>query len=447
MSIPWRSTVQTRVAWERMRVSFWFVPLVMSFGAILLALGLGWVDARIPNEMVWVSRLIVIGDVPETRIFLINLGTTILVTVGVVFSLLTVPLSAMASQYGSRLLRHFMGDRTTQFVLGMFVATFVYCWAVAESLPLAAEQWEMPQLSLTAAVLLLVASFASMILLVTHFSTMMQAPTIAAAAGAELLDAVSAAAPAESGTGIHPGPSETPPDPPVEAGGFPVRVTRYGYIQYIDLEYLLALASRKDGIIDLRRKTGDFVGPGDVIGYLWPADRADARLEARVRQAIHIGKRRSPTTDVGYAVSLLSEMALRAMSPAINDPYTAITCLDYLGKGLSLFARQGETRSRYHDRDGRLRLVLEPVTMDEMVAVAFDQLRHASRDSAPVLLHMLDVIADVARETSFPGHRHILVRQACLIREEARLSNLIDDDRQPICRSADRVKATLTWAD
>ena len=101
-----------------MRVSFWFVPLVMSFGAILLALGLGWVDARIPNEMVWVSRLIVIGDVPETRIFLINLGTTILVTVGVVFSLLTVPLSAMASQYGSRLLRHFMGDRTTQFVLG-----------------------------------------------------------------------------------------------------------------------------------------------------------------------------------------------------------------------------------------------------------------------------------------------------------------------------------------
>lgn len=430
-----------------MRVNFWFTPLIMSFGAVLLAWTLGWIDARMPNEMVWVSRLVLIGDVPETRLFLINLGTTVLVTVGVVFSLLTVPLSAMASQYGSRLLRHFMGDRTTQFVLGMFVATFVYCWAVAESLPLAAEQWEMPQFSLTVAVLLLVASFASIILLITHFATMMQAPTIAAAAGAELLNAVRATDTVETGAGPPPGLPEDPPDPPLETGGFPVRVTKYGYIQYVDLEYLLALARRKDGVIGLRRKAGDFVGPGDVVGYLWPAERADARLEARVRRAIHIGKRRSPTTDVGYAVSLLSEMALRAMSPAINDPYTAMTCLDYLGKGLSLSARQGETRSRYHDRDGRLRLVLEPVALDEMVAAAFDQLRHASRDSAPVLRHMLDVIAAIGRETALPGHRQALVRQACLIGEEARASNLVDEDREPICRGADRVKATLTCTD
>jgi uncharacterized membrane protein len=430
-----------------MRVNFWFTPLLMSVVAVLLAWTLGWIDARIPNDMVWVSRLIVIGDLPETRMFLINLGTTILVTVGVVFSLLTVPLSAMASQYGSRLLRHFMGDRTTQFVLGMFVSTFVYCWAVAESLPLAAEQWEIPQLSLTAGVLLLIASFASIILLITHFSTMMQAPTIAATAGAELLDAVRAAATTEIGTGTHPGPSEMRPDPPMETGGFPVRVMKYGYIQYIDLEYLFALGTRKDVVIDLRRKTGDFVGPGDVAGYVWHADRADARLEAQVRQAFHIGKRRTTTQDVGYAVSLLSEMALRAMSPALNDPYTAVTCLDYLGKGLALFTRQGETSSRYHDRDGRLRLILEPVTLDELVAAAFDQLRHASRDSAPVLQHMLDVIAAIGRETAIPGDCQILVRQACLIKEEARLSTLIDEERQPICRSADRLKATLTCTD
>ena len=185
MSISWKRTVRTRITWDRMRVNFWFTPLIMSFVAVLLAWTLGWIDARIPNEMVWVSRLIVIGDLSETRLFLINLGTTILVTSGVVFSLLMVPLAAMASQYGSRLLRHFMGDRTTQFVLGMFVSTFVYCWAVAESLPLVEVNWEMPQFSLTQPVLLLIASFASIILLITHFSTMMQAPTIAAEAGAE----------------------------------------------------------------------------------------------------------------------------------------------------------------------------------------------------------------------------------------------------------------------
>ena len=93
-------------------------------------------------------------------------------------------------------------------------------------------------------------------------------------------------------------------------------------------------------------------------------------------------------------------MALRAMSPAINDPYTAMTCLDYLGKGLALFIRQGETGSRYYDPDGRLRLILEPVTFDEMASASFDLLRHASRDSAPVLQHMLDVIAAIGREAS-----------------------------------------------
>jgi uncharacterized membrane protein len=444
MSISWKGTVRTRVAWDRMRVNFWFTPLIMSVLAVLLAWMLGWVDAQIPNEMLWVSRLVKIGDVAETRMFLINLGSTLLVTAGVVFSLLMVPLSAMASQYGSRLLRHFMGDRTTQFVLGMFVSTFVYCWAVAESLPLVAENWEMPQLALTAAVLLLLASFASIIMLITHFSTMMQAPTIAAEAGAELLDAVRAGAPAGTRSGTHPGSSGTLPDPPMETEGFPVRVMKYGYIQYIDPDHLFALGRKKDIVIDLRRKTGHFVGPGDVVARVWPPGRVDARLEGQIRQAFHVGKRRSPTQDVGYAVSLLAEMALRAMSPAINDPYTAITCLDYLGEGLALFLRQGETGSRYYDPDGRLRIVLEPVSFDEMAGASFDLLRHAGRDTAPVLQQMLDVIAVISQEAASPGARASLLRQVCLIQEEVRSSNLIEEDRRSIGRSADLVKTTLT---
>jgi len=170
----------------------------------------------------------------------------------------------------------------------------------------------------------------------------------------------------------------------------------------------------------------------------------DARLEGQIRQAFHVGKRRTPTQDVGYAVSLLAEMALRAMSPAINDPYTAITCLDYLGEGLALFLRQGETGSHYYDPDGRLRIILEPVTFDEMVSASFDLLRHAGRDTAPVLQQMLDVIAVISREAASPGARASLLRQACLIKEEARSSNLIEEDRQPICQSADRLKTILT---
>jgi uncharacterized membrane protein len=114
--------------------------------------------------------------------------------------------------------------------------------------------------------------------------------------------------------------------------------------------------------------------------------------------AFQIGNGRTPTQDIEYAVNQLVEMAVRAMSPAINDPFTAMTCLDYVGNGLALFIRQGEKSSHYYDRHGRLRLVLEPVTFDALLSAAFDMLRHASCDNASVLLHMLTVIETISQE-------------------------------------------------
>lgn len=427
-----------RYARDRMRVNFWFVPLLMSFGAIILAWVLLRVDARIPYDITLISRLVLMGGVAETRMFLINMGTTIILTAGVVFTLITLPLSTMAAQYGSRLIRLFMGDRTTQFVLGMFVSTVVYLWAVAESLPLADEGWRIPQLTLTAGVLLLLASFASLILLIQHLSTMIQAPTIVAKAGAELQDAIRSLVPDERRNGSGGGP------PAAETGSHPVRAMKAGYIQYIDYDHLLAVANRKDAVIEVQRKTGDFVGPGVVVAHVRRPGQVDAGLKGEVRQAIHIGDRRSPAQDAVYAVTLLTETALRAV--AENDSYTPMICLDYIGEGLAQFLRQGEPASHHYDRHGRLRLVLEPVTFDELVSDAFDMLRHAGRDSAPVLNHMLDVIAAIGTEITSPESCMALRRQVSLIREEARASGLIEEDRRSICRNADLLEAALPCA-
>ena len=135
------------------------------------------------------------------RSALLSMAGTVLATAGVVFTLLTLPLSTVAAQYGSRLLRVFLGDRTTQFVLGMFVGTFVYCMAGALSIPPASVEQEAPQLTATVGVYLMLATFATLILLVQHISTMLQAPNIAAAAGAELREVVGAEIPAELTSG------------------------------------------------------------------------------------------------------------------------------------------------------------------------------------------------------------------------------------------------------
>jgi uncharacterized membrane protein len=436
--------ITARYKWDRLKVSFWFAPLVMSLGAIMLTWMMNWVDFRIPNETLQDSHLVLSGTPGELRTMLVSMATSILATAGVVFTLLTLPLSTVAAQYGSRLLRVFLGDRTTQFVLGMFVATFVYCLVAALSIPPASVEPQGPQITATIGLLLMLGTFASLVLLVQHISTMLQAPNIAAAAGAELREAVRAEVPDEvmSADGRK-DRIETRPDSLVETAGYAVQVNRAGYIQYIDPETLLTLAREKNLVIRVLRKPGQFVQRDMTVALVWPAGEVNEELDKQIRHAFQIGNGRTPTQDVAYAFNQLVEMAVRAMSPAINDPFTAMTCLDYIGEGLGLFIRQGEKGSHFYDLDGRLCLILEPVTFDELLNTAFDMLRHCSCNNASVLQHMLEVIDGVGQEANSPERRQELLRHVSLIQVESQAGALVEQDRQLIHRGGEALQTKL----
>jgi uncharacterized membrane protein len=425
--------VAVRYQWDRLEVSFWFAPVVMSVAAILLAWFMYYLDSLIPNEILVESRIILTGTPGEMRTALISMATTILATAGIVFTLLTLPLSTVAAQYGSRLLRVFLGDRTTQFVLGTFVATFVYCLAAALTiLPVQVEP-EGPQLTVTVGLLLLLASFASLILLVQHISTMLQAPNIAAAAGAELREVVLSEMPEQFvGSNDCKDGLKNLPASLGEENSYAIRVQRAGAIQYIDPQYLLTLAGEHNLVIRLLRKPGHIVWHDEQVALVWPAAQVDKELDRQIRNAFRIGNGRTPTQDVVYAVNQLVEMAVRAMSAAINDPFTAMTCLDHIGEGLALFIKQGEKSSCYYDQGNQLRLILEPVTFVELLDCAFDMLRHASCDNASVLLHILKVIDAIGRETNLSQARQELLRHVNLIQLESKAGAIIEVDRERI---------------
>jgi uncharacterized membrane protein len=436
--------VKARYTWDRLRVSFWFAPAVMALAALVLARVMYWADMSIPNETLENSHVMLSGSPDQLRTVLVTIGTTTLATAGVVFTLLTLPLSTVAAQYGSRLIRLFLGDRTTQLVLGMFVATFVYCIAAATSVPPVEVQPEGPQLTASVGLLLMTATFGSLILLVQHISTMLQAPQIAAAAGAQLMDTVLAEIP-EPVSSSH-GQNQAgqgEPESLMDSAGYPVCVREAGYIQYVDPEYLLTLAKERDLVVRLPRQPGHFVGHGGVVAQVWPATRVDERLDEQIRGAFRLGNQRTPTQDVECAVNQPVEMAVRAMSPAINDPFTAMTCLDHIGEGLALFIRQGEKSPQVHDREGQLRLIWEPVAFDELLGAAFDMLRHASCDNATVLLHMLKVIDVIGGEAKSPEARQELSRHVRLIQAETQAGELIEEDRQLIQRRGEALQAKL----
>jgi uncharacterized membrane protein len=425
--------VTARYTLDRLRVSFWFAPAILALLAVLLAWTVYWLDGLIPNDLLAESRFILTGSVDDARVMLVGIATTVLTTAGVVFTLLTLPLSTVAAQYGSRLLRVFLGDRTTQFVLGMFVGTFVYCLAAATTIAPVEIEPDAPQLTVTVGLALMMATFGTLILLVQHISIMLQAPNIAAAAGAELLDVVGVENPEESGASDNPTQNgQSARITMMEAEAYTVRARHVGYVQTLDPEILLTLAREKDLVIRLVHKPGDYVWQGEEMALVWPAIRFDERLEKQLRRSFNIGNQRSPTQDVECAINQLVEMAVRAMSPAINDPFTAMTCLDHLGNGLALFAQQSGESLNTYDKDGQLRLVFEPVAFEGLLGAAFDMLRHASCDNATVLLHMLDVIDVIGQEIKSPEYRQLLVGHSRLIELESQAGALIDADRRRV---------------
>jgi uncharacterized membrane protein len=441
MSNRKRSRVTARYQWDRLRVSFWFAPVIMSLAAVLLAWLAYWIDSMIPNELLETSPFILTGNPTELRSYLIGMAGTVLATAGVVFTLLTLPLSTVVAQYGSRLLRVFLGDRTTQLVLGMFVATFVYCLAAAMSIPPMEVEPEGPQITATVGLLLMLGTFASLILLIQHISMMLQAPNIAAAAGAELRDVVQAELP-ETTRAVSVGQSgQEFAVTLLESEGYPVNLQETGYIELVDPDSLLDLARENDLVIRLLCKPGRFIRNGETVALVWPSDRVGEKIAEQIRQVYRMGTMRTPTQDIAYAVNQLVEMGVRAMSPAINDPFTAMTCLDYIGEGLSLFLRHWERSSNLYDTDGRLRLFLEPVTFDELLDTAFNMLRHASCDNASVLLHMLAVIEVISRDAKSSEAHQILLQHANLILLESEAGRLIEPDRESIRKATEALRS------
>ena len=434
-----------RYAWDRIKVSLWFVPLVMSLVAVILSWLLSRLDERVPNEVLNNSKFFLAGSPAEMRTIMIGVASTVLTTAGVVFSLLTLPLSTVVSQYGSRLLRIFLRDRTIQYVLGMFVATFTYCLVTALSIPPLQTQAGAPQITVTFGLLLMLLTFASLIILIQHISIMLQAPNIVAGAGSELRDVVEMRDSFVASEQQHLiGFDNREIENLTESEAFPLRVIKTGYIQFVDPEIILNLAIERDLMIRLLRKPGQFALSGEVAALVWPAARVDERLAQHLRRGILIGNQRTPTQDTEYAINQLTEIAVRAMSAAINDPFTAMTCVDHLADGLAKYARSGEFTPNFYDKDGRLRLIFEPATLEELLCAAFDMLRHASCNNASVLLHMLDAINAIGQAAKSSEVRQELLRHVHLVQAESQAGALIEADKELIRLRCETVETKLS---
>lgn len=419
--------------WDRLQSSYWFLPMVSAVVMAVLAHVLLRIDFVTDSTQFRHSYLVVQADTDALRSLVVSLAATTLTTGGIVFTLLTLPLSIVVAQFGSRLVRVYLRDRTTQVVLATFAGTFIYCVVLALAMPAANVEPDPPVLSATFALFLSVVCFASLVVLVHHIGVTLQAPNIVAAASRDLQSVVASVVEQSRRELAFGNRDDTQAlSEQIEREGKPIRANRVGYVQFVDVERLLPQAARRDLMLRLVHNPGDFVETGDLLAYVWPPERVPPWYMSMVQRSFYVGNQRMPNQDMVYAVNQVMEVGVRALSSAINDPYTAMTALDHIAAGLGAYAENVFDHSGYFDGKGKLRVLYTPTNFSDLVDAAYELPRLSIGNNKVLYLHLLEGIASIARRTENPTRLAALLEHVSLVEKQVALQSMVESDRNAI---------------
>ena len=417
--------------------SYWFIPMLMALAAILLAIVTGTLDQHFdsdwPRHFEWLE-----ANRPEgARSVLATIAGSMITVAGVTFSMTMVSVSFGSAQFGPRLVGNFMRDRGNQVTLGTFIATFVYCLMILRTVRSGVDGTAeadavsafVPHISVLCGLLLALASVAVLIFFIHHIPETIHIGNITANVGRELQKAIDKLFPARVGDP----PPEEADDNRLPDGFFDqaraVRSQKEGYIQALDMDGLLKVAVEHDLVVRLEYRPGDFVTLGKTLIVAGPASNLGEEAESELHALFALGRERTPTQNILFLVDELVEIIGRALSPGINDPFTANTCIDWLESALANFFNRNPPVAFRHDDDQRLRVVAYPVSRERFAAAIFDQTRPyvaADRNSA---LHMMKMIAEVISDLDNKADKDLLLRHARALMEAGKETLPLETDR------------------
>ena len=427
---------------EALRTTLWLVPSVQVLLATLLfAVTYSLDRSAYQGEFTmpwWVNN----GTADAARQILTAIATAVITVVGLVFSITIVALTLASTQFGPRMLRNFVRDRGTQVTLGTFVATFVYAVLAVGSISHGRRGDFVPHLCVTVALGLVLAALGVLIYFIHHIAKTIQLPQVIASIAGDLSDAVDAEVAAIDGASDagEAGPSVAELRTRLAETGATVPAAKSGYLQFVAYADLVDIAAQSDGVVRLLYRPGHFVVEGLPLAEVWPPDAA-AGVARRLERAHVTGPHRTLAQDLTFAIDQLVEIAIRALSPAVNDTFTAMTCIDWLSDGLCKVSARWNPRVVHRDGLGHVRVIAAEVRYDRFVERAFDKVRQAGRGMPAILIRQLDGLSRIAQKTASDPHRHVLVEQADMILRSSEESIPEQADRAAVRRRYDALLA------
>lgn len=429
---------------ERLRGTYWLLPALMVTASILLSFLTIHIDQAAPPSLLGKLGWLGVEDPDGARTFLSVVAGSMIGTTGVTFSITIAALVQASSQLGPRLLSNFLRDRGNQLVLGIFTATYTYCLFILKSINNTSGRVFVPNLSITVSIILTILSLGALVYFFHHISSSLQADYVIAQIGEELTRAIEQLFPEKMDYSTLQHNLEKEEDFPAdlcEREAYRIRSTRSGYLQAIDIDFLIRLAEENQLTMQTEIRPGEFTAEENTLLTVWPRFEELPQLEPEIEEAFILGDQCLRLQNVQYHLDQLVEIAVRALSSGVNDPFTAMSCVDRVAAGLSQLMERSIPTGYNYDSKGNMRLITKPLTFTEIIETSFDQIRHNGASSVSVVLKLLEAIAMIAPHTRTVEQKTTLTRQAEIL---LRQSELNIKEKYDLEKIREQYQATIT---
>ncbi|MFZ0838773.1 MAG: DUF2254 domain-containing protein [Xanthobacteraceae bacterium] len=404
-----RLPILLRSAMYALRGGFLIRPLVIAILLGLVGAGLSAIEEAVPGIAAWIPETLFPSrqDPQVAQIILSDIATSIMTVVSIVFAIMLMTLTLASTQFSPRMLLSFVRDRTTQWTLGIFLGTFSYCVAAlptARSLPTAFT----PVVTVTGAMLLALICVGWLIYFIHHISQSISVNHIVDRVARETELVIDEFMPRRRS------PLDLPEPVPGDSidDDVPVLSRQSGYIRFIDVSYLVSVARTLGVRVRVERRVGHFVPEGVPILRVSKGERLTLDRKASLLAALDIGPTRTMQQDVEFGVIQIVDVALRALSPAVNDPSTAISCVDQLSRVLIQWLGRVPPPTYFYSPPHVLRVVLPWISFEGLVDTAFEQIRHYSCADAAVSLRLVRAFGDILDAVDSAEPRALLLQRA-----------------------------------
>ena len=414
--------------WNELTASFWFIPVLLIIISLPLALGLLYLDGMSNLSLKGLQRYVFVSSANSARSILSTISGAMIGVAGTVFSVTLVVLTLASSQFGSRLIKNFMSVRLNQVVLGSFVSTYLYSLLILNAIKETDSFNFIPAISILGAIILAIVNIVLLVFFIHQIAISIQADKVVSDIHSFISTQVTTLFPEKLGEET----AETDIQEDAIKAGYNhfvvLKATNSGYLQYLDNSGLIDVMIESDALLELFVKPGDYLVQNSEIGKIYHHVKSEDDIISNINSHFIIGKTRTSQQDFEFSINQMVEIAARALSPGVNDPFTAIACIDNLSASMSYLA-QVKIPSKYrYDKEKNLRVIAPTLSFESVLNTAFNQIRQFSAGSPAVIIRLMEALITISQFTTTQKNKKAIARHAKMVLNLGKTSIKEKDD-------------------